>query len=143
MLRARNSASIKLQNAWKKYRMLSMVPKAIKQSRNRKLTLIQKYLRGHFAFNKVSRELGNNLFAFQSLIIWIVKMKLSQLDMFDKLKQKLYEDSQIKIRYCWNLYKRRVKMQKSKKRKVQKVVQNSKVSAKPVKGEFLIHKIFS
>ena len=88
----RNSSATCLQQAWKRYRMLSLFPKAIKQIKNIRLGIIQKYIRGYLAYNKVQKEL--------------VKMKLKQLEFFDKIKQKLYEDSQIKIRYYWRLRKR-------------------------------------
>ena len=86
--------------------MLSLFPKAIKQIKNIRLGIIQKYIRGYLAYNKVQKEL--------------VKMKLKQLEFFDKIKQKLYEDSQIKIRYYWRLRKRRIQMKLQKKKQQQK-----------------------
>ena len=86
--------------------MLSLFPKAIKQIKNIRLGIIQKYIRGYLAYNKIQKEL--------------VKMKLKQLEFFDKIKQKLYEDSQIKIRYYWRLRKRRIQMKLQKKKQQQK-----------------------
>lgn len=87
--------------------MLSVFPKAIKQIKNNRLKLIQKHIRGYLAYNIYQKKLA--------------KMKLKQLEMFDRIKKKLYEDSQIKIRYYWKLKKRRMQVKLLKKRQQAKV----------------------
>ena len=47
LIKRRNDAARYLQRIWKRYRMISMVPKAWRKFKYDRITRIQKYLRGY------------------------------------------------------------------------------------------------
>lgn len=100
----RNAAASYLQRVWKRYRMITMVPKAWRAKKFKWISTLQKYIRGFLAFKKVQRELNS--------------LKLREaFDYFDTIKNDLLVDAQIKIRYGWLQKKRRDKNRKKKKKK--------------------------
>lgn len=94
LIEKRNKAAAYLQNAWKSYRIVSIMPKFLKKSKFIKLTLIQKYLRGYLTYHKYQKAILNK--------------RLSENGkFFDEIKLNLQNESQRKIRHFWKVSKRR------------------------------------
>ena len=86
MLNKRDNAARYLQRVWKRYRLITMVPRAWKAKKYNWMCILQKYIRGYLAHKRVSKELNS------------LKLK-DAFEYFDNIKQDLLEDAQIKIRY--------------------------------------------
>lgn len=89
----RNEAARYIQRIWKRFRLISMVPKAWRKFKYNKLVSIQKYLRGYV----VHKRIFNILYE---------KKLTSTFSYFEKIKAQLRENAQIKIRYYWFRMKR-------------------------------------
>lgn len=74
-----------------------MVPKAWKQFKNKKLAIIQKFLRGYSVHKRVLFKLRTN------------KLK-SNFEFFNRIKEGLLSNSQIKIRYYWFKWRKRAQI---------------------------------
>lgn len=81
-----------------------MVPKAWRIFKYKKLTTIQKFLRGYFVHKRVFTELNS------------IKLQ-SAFEYFDKVKAVLKENSQIKIRYYYFKWKRMMKIKEEEEAK--------------------------
>lgn len=80
--------------AWKRYRMLAMIPKVMKERKKRAITEIQKFIRGFNVYFKSKQLLRQ--FRLQN-----------NFQYFNKIREQILIDSQIKIRYYWRRYKKR------------------------------------
>lgn len=99
MRERRNKAAKYIQRIWKRYRMVTMVPKAWRKFKYDRLARIQKFLRGYMVFKRVFNEINDK------------KLK-SNFEFFDRIKHDLHENAQIKIRYHWLKHKKQLAMKK-------------------------------
>jgi hypothetical protein len=109
----RDNAARYIQRVYKRYRMISMVPKAWRKFKNDRITRIQKFIRGYLAYKSVFSERFNT------------KLK-TNFDYFDKIKYQLQENAQIKIRYYWLRKKRLDQERKEQEAKKKKNGKNNK-----------------
>jgi hypothetical protein len=129
----REKAARYLQRIWKRYRMVTMVPKAWRKFKYDRLTRIQKYLRGYLDYKRVFTEKNNK------------KLK-SNFDYFDRIRKDLYENAQIKIRYHWLKHKKQLALKReaeSKKKSKEKSSKKGhmyKRQNSPVKVQALLRK---
>lgn len=86
----RESAARHLQRAWKRYRSVSLVPKAWELSKFHNLAKIQKYLRGYIVFHRVKRMRQKEKFD-------------SNIQYFEAIKNNLMVQAQRVIRFYWRL----------------------------------------
>ena len=82
----RNAAARRIQHLWKKYRIFSMIPKALKARKNMAATLVQRYVRGYIDFTNIRTIINQK------------KLK-ENLEYFGKIKFTLESNAQVKIRY--------------------------------------------
>ncbi|CAI2385091.1 unnamed protein product [Moneuplotes crassus] len=111
----REKAVIKIQNSWKRYRMLTMIPKVIKERKKRAFVIIQKYMKGYRDYTRYKYELKHF-----SLV--------NNFKFFNKIRQKLYVNSHIVISYWWRRYKRRKAKQLERQELIKKSSKKKNVS---------------
>lgn len=75
-----------IQRCWRKYRVFSLLPKALKYRRNKACWTIQKFARGYQAYHKVKNELRET-----RLRAWF--------NYFDDMRQKLCDQNVRVIQY--------------------------------------------
>ena len=90
----RESAALRLQRFWKRYHMWQMIPRALKERKERAAIEIQKYLRSY-----ISNKYFIKIFA---------EYKLKNChDYFSKIKLDFILSAQILISYSWKRYLKR------------------------------------
>ena len=80
MIKNRDDAARKIQHLWKRYRLFSMIPKALKARKNMAASLIQRYVKGYIGWRGINR------------IIREKRLK-ANFEYFSVLREKLVEDS--------------------------------------------------
>lgn len=105
-----------MQRVWKKFKLLTVIPKAWRAKKKRMMSTLQKRIRGYLVHKRVMKELNST--------------KLKQtFDFFDSIKNNLLDDAQIKISYRWRRYKKDKKKKKKTKKKGKKTTMNSTISS--------------
>lgn len=112
----RDQAARFLQRVWKRFRLLTMVPKAWRAKKKRMMSTLQKCIRGYCVHKRVIKELNT------------AKLKQT-FDFFDSIKNNLLDDAQIKISYRWRRYKKDKKKKKKTKKKGKKANMNSTITS--------------
>ncbi|CAI2366125.1 unnamed protein product [Moneuplotes crassus] len=98
-IKRRLDAVMYIQRVWKRYRMISMIPKAWRKFKNKRILRIQKFMKGYIVHKRTFETLS--------------KLKLTQnFEYFGQIRHKLYVNSQIKIRYYYLKWKKRIAMKK-------------------------------
>lgn len=109
----RENSAVMILRAWKRYRMLAMIPKVMKERKKRAITEIQKFIRGF-----------NEFFKYKQLLR---QFRLeNNFKYFNEIREKILVDCQIKIRYYWRRYKRRQLSKSLKLTKKQTEITNNK-----------------
>jgi len=93
-----------IQRNFRATRWVRLMNQLVGTRTTRKATMIQRYMRGYKS-RKDTVELLKDVHLSRHLVF------------FDKLKQDLLTDCQIKIRWAWKLHKRRKAIKKAKKDK--------------------------
>ena len=88
-----------IQRCWRKYRIFSLLPKALKYRRNKACAIIQKVMRGFYEFNLVKGMIRE-------------KRLKSCFKFFSNMRKDLYADRVIVIQYHARKYLQRKKVRK-------------------------------
>ena len=111
----RDRASRRIQRAWKRFKQLCLIPRALAARKNKAALLIQRYARGYVEWRGVNRVIRE-------------KRMRQTLEYFGSLRDKVVEDCQIFIRYQWKRYKVR------KKKRIEEEKRRKREEAKKGKG---------
>lgn len=84
----RDEAVNTIHRAWKRFRMITMIPKVMKERRKRALIIIQKFMKGYYQFYKYKDEIRQ--FKLQN-----------NFEYFNSIRLKLQTESQLIIRRFW------------------------------------------
>ncbi|CAI2358840.1 unnamed protein product [Moneuplotes crassus] len=90
----RNNAAKKLQKAFKRYRLFTLIPKALKCHKNNKIMMIQRIMRGYKVYSKINK------------IIREKHMK-EAFEYFDALRRVVIQDASAVIIRSFREYKKR------------------------------------
>lgn len=88
----RNKAASKLQRAWRRHRIFSLIPKALVYRKNLSILMIQKYMRGYKVYSKINSTIRQ-------------KHMKESFEYFTNLRSQVMDDLSSYLVFAWKRFK--------------------------------------